>query len=188
MSMLPSKQTKTPDAWNGLWPCQYSTHRLHSDEWSGSCEASCWSDTRKCQSRGAEGTWSAGSSPHCADGGWHETSGRWCRCTCPPSEGGCHGASPTTPGMISVARSASLSTFLWKIMLFYTRSSINTSTLHTHTIVWLFVYNHTKCIVQYCGRVPAANGPGCTAAEGLLYKPWSLVFPTCTARCLHQRS
>ena len=29
--------------------------------------------------------------------------------------------------------------------------------------------------------------PGCTAAEGLLYKPWSLVVPTCTARCLHQR-
>ena len=23
----------------------------------------------------------------------------------------------------------------------------------------------------YCGRVPAANAPGCTAAEGLLYKP-----------------
>ena len=34
------------------------------------------------------------------------------------------------------------------------------------------------CIVLYCGRVPAANAPGCTAAEGLLYKPWSLVFPT----------
>ena len=32
------------------------------------------------------------------------------------------------------------------------------------------------CIVLYCGRVPAANAPGCTAAEGLLYKPWSLVF------------
>ena len=27
------------------------------------------------------------------------------------------------------------------------------------------------CIVLYCGRVPAANAPGCTAAEGLLYKP-----------------
>ena len=40
------------------------------------------------------------------------------------------------------------------------------------------------CIVLYCGRVPAANAPGCTAAEGLLYKPWSLVVPTCTARCL----
>ena len=26
-----------------------------------------------------------------------------------------------------------------------------------------------------CGRVPAANAPGCTAAEGLLYKPWFLV-------------
>ena len=41
-------------------------------------------------------------------------------------------------------------------------------------------------IVFYCGRVPLANAPGCTAAEGLLYKPWSLVFPTYTARCLHQ--
>ena len=42
-------------------------------------------------------------------------------------------------------------------------------------------------IVLYCGRVPAANAPGCTAAEDLLYKPWSLVVHTCTARCLHQR-
>ena len=42
-------------------------------------------------------------------------------------------------------------------------------------------------IVLYCGRVLAANAPGCTAAEGLLYKPWSLAVPTCTARCLHQR-
>ena len=42
-------------------------------------------------------------------------------------------------------------------------------------------------IVLYYGRVPAANAPGCTAAEGLLYEPWSLVVPTCTARCLHQR-
>ena len=41
--------------------------------------------------------------------------------------------------------------------------------------------------VLYCivwGRVPAANAPGCTTAEGLLYKPWYLVVPTCTARCL----
>ena len=42
-------------------------------------------------------------------------------------------------------------------------------------------------MVFYCGRVPAANAPGYTAAEGLLYKPWSLVVPTCTVRCLHQR-
>ena len=41
--------------------------------------------------------------------------------------------------------------------------------------------------MNVCGRVPAANAPGCTAAEDLLYKPWSLVVPTCTARCLHQR-
>ena len=39
----------------------------------------------------------------------------------------------------------------------------------------------------YCGTVPAANAPGCTAAVGLLYKPWSLVVPTSTARCLYQR-
>ena len=43
------------------------------------------------------------------------------------------------------------------------------------------------CIVLYCGRVPAANAPKCTAAEGLLYKSWSLVVHTCTARCPHQR-
>ena len=46
---------------------------------------------------------------------------------------------------------------------------------------------YVYCIVLYCGRVPAANAPGCTAAEDLLYKPCSLVAPTCTARCLHQR-
>ena len=28
------------------------------------------------------------------------------------------------------------------------------------------------------GRVPAFNAPGCTPAEGLLYKPWSLVDPS----------
>ena len=28
------------------------------------------------------------------------------------------------------------------------------------------------CIVLYCSWVPAASAPGCTAAEGLLYKPW----------------
>ena len=38
-----------------------------------------------------------------------------------------------------------------------------------------------------CVRVPAANATECTAAESLLYKPWSLVVPTCTARCLHFR-
>ena len=42
-------------------------------------------------------------------------------------------------------------------------------------------------IVLYCGRVPAANASGCTADEGLLYKPRSLVIPTCIARCVHQR-
>ena len=44
-----------------------------------------------------------------------------------------------------------------------------------------------KLFVLYCSRVPAANAPRCTEAEGLLYKPWSLIVPTCTARCLHQR-
>ena len=43
------------------------------------------------------------------------------------------------------------------------------------------------CVVLYCDRVPVANAPGCTAAEDLLYKPWSLVVPSSTARCLHQR-
>ena len=56
--------------------------------------------------------------------------------------------------------------------------------LHAHNAV----QSHIYCIVLYCDRVPEANVPGCIAAEGLLYKPWSLVVPTCTARCLHQRS
>ena len=47
--------------------------------------------------------------------------------------------------------------------------------------------NQPSDCVTLCGRVPAANASGCTAAEGLLYKPWSLVVPTCTSRCLHQR-
>ena len=42
-------------------------------------------------------------------------------------------------------------------------------------------------IVLYCSRVPTANASGCTAVGVLLYKPWSLVVPNCTARCLHQR-
>ena len=49
------------------------------------------------------------------------------------------------------------------------------------------INNTVYCIVLYFGRVRAANAPGCTVAESLLYKPWSLVVPTCTARCLHQR-
>ena len=57
-------------------------------------------------------------------------------------------------------------------------------------IYWkCFIYLCTSPgLVLCCGRVPAANAPGCTAAEGLLYKPWSLVVPTCTARCLHHPS
>ena len=51
----------------------------------------------------------------------------------------------------------------------------------------LTLFSYIITVVLYCGRVPAANAPGCAAAEGLLYKPWSLVVPTCTARCLHQR-
>ena len=42
----------------------------------------------------------------------------------------------------------------------------------------LKIVYYVLCIVLYCGRVPAANVPGCTAAEGLLYKPWSLVVPS----------
>ena len=55
------------------------------------------------------------------------------------------------------------------------------------TVYHLVIYMQSNKIVLYCGRVPTANAPECTAAEGLLYKPWSLVFPTFTARCLHQR-
>ena len=53
---------------------------------------------------------------------------------------------------------------------------------------WLsYSLYYSRLPLLYCGRVPAANAPGCIAAEGLFYKPWSLVVPTCTARCLHQR-
>ena len=45
----------------------------------------------------------------------------------------------------------------------------------------------TLCYFMLCYRLPVANAPGCIAAEGLLYKPWSSVIPTCTARYLHQR-
>ena len=56
-------------------------------------------------------------------------------------------------------------------------------------VLFLFLIVRTRifCIVLYCDMVPAANAPGCTAAEDLLYKPWSLVLPTCTARCLYRR-
>ena len=62
-------------------------------------------------------------------------------------------------------------------------------TIQTRRVLYLssFINSSSTCIVLYCSRVPAANTPGCTAAEGLLYKPWSLVFPTCTTRCLHHR-
>ena len=46
------------------------------------------------------------------------------------------------------------------------------------SLIFLLVYVY----VMLCSRVPAANAPGCTAAEGLLYKYRSLVVPTCTAR------
>ena len=65
-------------------------------------------------------------------------------------------------------------------------SDITHSIVHTYSnegglyLVWKYLG------VLYCGRVPATNASGCTAAEGLLYKPWSLDIPTCTARCLHQ--
>ena len=49
------------------------------------------------------------------------------------------------------------------------------------------VLSYRTIYVLYCGRVPATNAPGCTATEGLFYKSWSLVVPTCTARCLHHR-
>ena len=46
----------------------------------------------------------------------------------------------------------------------------------------IFIGLDLKLAVLYCGRVPAANAPWCTAAEGLFYKPWSLVIPTCSER------
>ena len=36
-----------------------------------------------------------------------------------------------------------------------------------------------------CGRVPVVKPPD--ALQPKAYKPWSLVVPNCTARCLHQR-
>ena len=38
------------------------------------------------------------------------------------------------------------------------------------------IIHESKICMYVCGRVPAANAPGCIAAEGLLYKPWSSVF------------
>ena len=66
---------------------------------------------------------------------------------------------------------------------------------YNNIALWKLQWNISFCISNlsklhqylYCGRVPAANAPGCTAAEGLLYKPWSLVVPNCTVTCLHQR-
>ena len=41
----------------------------------------------------------------------------------------------------------------------------------------LYFYKVAAYCIVYCGRVPTAEAPGCTAAKGLLYKPWSLVVP-----------
>ena len=53
----------------------------------------------------------------------------------------------------------------------------------------MFAMYHSKIldyhyceIVLYCGRVPAANAPGCTAAECLLYRPCSF-----SRSCLHRQ-
>ena len=72
---------------------------------------------------------------------------------------------------------------------FIFRTDLNGSKEDDGVIIVHFtsIYQLLYCIALYCGRVPAANGPGCTAAEGLFYKPWSLVVPTCTARSCHQR-
>ena len=56
-----------------------------------------------------------------------------------------------------------------------------------HAIINLLQAARPSFLPMYYRRVPAANVPGCTAAEGLLYKPWSLVVHNCTARCIHQR-
>ena len=63
----------------------------------------------------------------------------------------------------------------------------NIIVMYVLLFVFCFIVLYSIWTVLYCARVPAANAPGCTAAEGLFYEPWSLVAHTCTARCLHQR-
>ena len=46
----------------------------------------------------------------------------------------------------------------------------------TAAILLFYILQKYYLIVLYCGRVPADNAPGCTAAEGLLYKPWSFLL------------
>ena len=72
---------------------------------------------------------------------------------------------------------------LWSVIMF-----LRYVVLFFYHFLRLLLQLSSRCIVLYCGRIPAANAAGCTAAEGLLYKPWSLVVPTWTARCPHQRT
>ena len=70
--------------------------------------------------------------------------------------------------------------------------SIEIKSAWSHTFIPPYVYNTAftkKTLPLYCIAVGSRRlmPPGCTAAEDLLYKPWSFVVPTCTARCLHQR-
>ena len=48
--------------------------------------------------------------------------------------------------------------------------------VHQKNTPSVFTYMaYMSTILLYCGRVPAANARGCTTAEGLLYKPETLV-------------
>ena len=69
-----------------------------------------------------------------------------------------------------------------------TRKIQRVKALWLNSVIVFLVVCHISsqyCIVLHCGTVPAANAPGCIAAEGLLYKPWSLVVPTCTVNLRH---
>ena len=68
--------------------------------------------------------------------------------------------------------------------------------LHKTYVYRLQLFCHARAVMKptryitniqklYLDRVPATNASGCTAAEDLLYKPWSTVVLPCSARCLH---
>ena len=89
------------------------------------------------------------------------------------------------PTTFNLSKRCVSSQLTWSLSMYYCFLPYNTHILSILPL-W-FEGPKNTCIVLYCGRVPAVNAPGCTAAECLLYKPWSLVVPACTARCLHQR-
>ena len=93
-----------------------------------------------------------------------------------------------------VRTAENLATFMYRLSrnprsLYFFDQKMNTiiTCMYVCMYVCMYIYLCMYCILLYFGRVPAANAPGCTSAEGLFYRPWSLVLPTCAARCLHQR-